>query len=83
MSSKVLLVLLMFLATILLISSEVAPDDAYQNFDKTDGNLIHNFFCINNMFYLLHIIRDNLVVALNKPITIFSSWKNATYQVIL
>ncbi|KAL3010781.1 hypothetical protein AAZX31_07G163100 [Glycine max] len=37
MSSKVFLILLMFMATILLISSEVAPDDAYQNFDKTDG----------------------------------------------
>ncbi|KAL2347836.1 hypothetical protein Fmac_001836 [Flemingia macrophylla] len=36
MGSKVLLVLLMFMATILLISSEAAPNE-YGNFDKKDG----------------------------------------------
>lgn len=40
MGSKVLLVLVMFMATILLISA--APNE-YQNFDKKDGNFVHIF----------------------------------------
>ncbi|TKY69185.1 glycine-rich RNA-binding, abscisic acid-inducible protein [Spatholobus suberectus] len=36
MGSKVLLVLVVFMATILLISAEVAPNE-YENFDKKDG----------------------------------------------
>ncbi|KAK7308602.1 hypothetical protein VNO77_42221 [Canavalia gladiata] len=37
MGSKVLLILVMFMATILLISSEVAPKDLDEKFDTKDG----------------------------------------------
>ncbi|XP_020239826.1 major prion protein [Cajanus cajan] len=41
MGSKVLLVLVMFMATILLISSEVAPNE-HESFDKKDGKHVPN-----------------------------------------
>lgn len=43
MGSKVLLVVVMFMAAILLISAEVAANEN-ENFNKKDGNSVHIFF---------------------------------------
>ncbi|TKY69187.1 Glycine rich protein [Spatholobus suberectus] len=42
MGSKALLVLVMLLASVLLLSAEVASNDVDEKFDKNDGNLDKN-----------------------------------------
>lgn len=46
MTSKAFLVLLMFLASVLLISAEVAPKDVDGKLNKKDGNSVHDFSTI-------------------------------------
>lgn len=44
MGSKALLVLVLFMATIILISAEIAPKDLDEKSDTNDGNSVQEFF---------------------------------------
>lgn len=44
MGSKALLVLVVFLAFVLVLSGEVAPEDMDENFHANDGNSFHEKF---------------------------------------
>jgi len=46
MGSKALLVLVMLLASVLLLSAEVASKDVDKKLDKNDGNSFHEFFTV-------------------------------------